>query len=141
MRMPGTSARQEEAALAVSADSATTAPAPQTEAGRDPAESAGRGQPGGWRRLSPARIKPIIPQVLPTLRQHWLATAVLTAGLVMRVLAMIAYRPALIYVDTLKYLYGVWSGSDPVGYKVPLKIILLVGNLTTVVAVQHLLGL
>jgi hypothetical protein len=127
--------------LAVTADSATTAPAPQAEAGQDPAEAAGGGQPGGWRRVSPARIKPIIAQVLPTLRQHWLATALLTAGLVMRVLTMIAYRPALLYVDTLKYLYSVWSGSDPVGYKVPLKIILLVGNLTTVAAVQHLLGL
>ena len=129
--------------MAVTADSATTSRVPQTEAGQDPAEAAdgGGGQPGGWRRLSPARIRLIIPQVLPILRQHWLATALLTAGLVMRVLTMIAYRPALIYVDTLKYLYNVWSGSDPVGYKIPLKIILLVGNLTTVAAVQHLLGL
>ena len=53
------------------------------------------------------------------LRQHWLLTALLVAGLVLRVLAMIAYRPALLYIDSLKYLYNAWPGSDPVGYKVP----------------------
>ncbi len=56
-------------------------------------------------------------------------------------LALVAYRPALIYVDTLKYLYHSWSGSDPVGYKLPLHVILLFGNLELVAVVQHLLGL
>ena len=56
-------------------------------------------------------------------------------------LAQMAYHPAIIYIDTLKYLYDNWPGSDPVGYKVPLKIILAVGDLGTVEVVQHLLGL
>jgi hypothetical protein len=140
--MPGTSARQQVPATGVTADSATTAPAPRSPADQDQAEAAREGgQPVSARPRLAARVKLIIPALLPALRQHWLATALVTAGLVMRVLVMIAYRPALMYVDTLKYLYGVWSGSDPVGYKVPLKIILLVGNLTTVAAVQHVLGL
>ena len=65
----------------------------------------------------------------------------LTAGLVLRLLATAAYQPALIYVDTLKYLYGASPGSDPVGYMYILRAILAVGNLTTVVIVQHLVGL
>lgn len=74
------------------------------------------------------------------LRQHWLATALLTAGLVLRVLAQFAYRPALFYIDSIKYLYNA-EDNDPEGYKAPLRAILLVGNLNTVAAIQHLLGL
>ena len=74
------------------------------------------------------------------LRRHWLASALLAAGLAMRVLAQFAYRPALFYIDSVKYLYNA-AGNDPEGYKLPLRGILLVANLNTVVAVQHLLGL
>ena len=75
------------------------------------------------------------------LRLHWLIGALLAAGLVLRVLALIAYQPALVYVDSLKYLYGASPGSDPLGYLVVLRPLLLVGNLTLVAAVQHLAGL
>ena len=64
----------------------------------------------------------------------------LTAGLVMRILVQIAYRPALLYIDSIKYLY-VANGNDPVGYRVLLTPLLAVGNLDLVAAVQHLLGL
>jgi len=74
------------------------------------------------------------------LRRHWLAVALLTAGLALRVLAELAYRPALFYIDTTRYLYNA-QGMDPVGYKGPLRAILLVGNFDAVAAVQHLLGL
>ncbi len=77
-----------------------------------------------------------------TLRRHWLASALLVGGFVMRLITEYAYHPAIIYVDTLKYLYDAWPGSDPVAYKIPLKMILaLGGNLGTVEFVQHLLGL
>ena len=59
----------------------------------------------------------------------------------LRVLALMAYHPALFYVDTLKYLYGAWPNADPLGYKVILKVILVVGDLGTVAVIQHLLGL
>ena len=75
------------------------------------------------------------------LRRHWLLALLLAAGLVLRVLALMAYRPALLYIDSLKYVYSAWPGTDPVGYKVPLRLMLLAGNLETVVAVQHLVGL
>ena len=79
--------------------------------------------------------------IVATLRRHWLVSALLAAGLVLRVLAWVAYQPALIYVDTLKYLYGASPGSDPLGYRLLLKVILAVGDLSTVAAIQHLLGL
>ena len=75
------------------------------------------------------------------LRVHWLLSILLVGGVALRVLAQMAYHPAIIYIDTLKYLYDNWPGSDPVGYKVPLKIILAVGDLGTVEVVQHVLGL
>jgi hypothetical protein len=60
---------------------------------------------------------------------------------VLRVITWMAYHPALLYIDSVKYLYRGWQGSDPLGYKVPLKIVLAVGDLGTVTALQHLLGL
>jgi hypothetical protein len=75
-----------------------------------------------------------------TLRYHWLAAVLVVIGLVLRVITWMAYHPALLYIDSVKYLYHGWQGSDPLGYKVPLKIVLAVGNLGTVTALQHLLG-
>ena len=85
-------------------------------------------RPGGWPLGTVAR-------------RHWLISVLVLAGLVLRVLAEIAYRPALLYIDSLKYLYGAWPGNDPLGYNVVLKILLLPGNLASVAASQHLLGL
>ncbi len=74
------------------------------------------------------------------LRRHWLAAVLLAAGLVLRVLAQFAYRPALFYIDSVKYIYNS-EGNDPEGYKAPLRAILAIANFDAVVAVQHLLGL
>jgi hypothetical protein len=75
------------------------------------------------------------------LRRHWLACVLLAAGLVLRVLTELAYRPALFYVDTTRYLYNAEQGMDPVGYKGPLRAILAVANFDAVAGFQHLLGL
>jgi len=99
---------------------------------------AGPGQPG-TASGQPGRPGRFLS--LATLRLHWLIAVLLVAGLVLRVLALIAYQPALIYVDSLKYLYGASPSSDPLGYLVVLRPILLVGNLTVVAAVQHVAGL
>jgi hypothetical protein len=74
------------------------------------------------------------------LRRHWLLAVLLAAGLILRVLAQAAYRPALLFSDSVRYLY-LSGGNDPVGYRVLLKPVLLAGNLELVAAVQHLLGL
>jgi len=97
--------------------------APATDAAAAPA------RPAGGRAAATA-----------VLRQHWLAVGLLTAGLALRVLAELAYRPALFYIDSVKYLYNA-EGNDPEGYKAPLRAILFVANLDTVTAIQHLLGL
>jgi hypothetical protein len=73
-------------------------------------------------------------------RGHWPAIALLAAGLVLRVLALLADRPALLFVDSVRYLYNAY-GMDPVGYSETLRPILFVANLDAVAAVQHLLGL
>jgi len=97
-----------------------------------PARTASPRAPGRvarWRAAAPA-----------ALGRHWLAAALLAAGLVLRVLTQLAYRPVLFYIDTTRYLYNA-EGMDPVGYKGPLRAILLVANFDAVAAVQHLLGL
>ena len=81
-----------------------------------------------------------LPALTAVLRRHWLVAILLAAGLVLRILAQLAYRPALFYIDSTRYLYHA-DGNDPAGYRLPLKIILFAGNLNAVVALQHLLGL
>ena len=80
-------------------------------------------------------------RALAILRYHWLATTLIVAGAVLRVITWMAYHPAILYIDSVKYLYHGWQGSDPLGYKVPLKIVLAIGDLGTVTALQHLIGL
>jgi hypothetical protein len=77
---------------------------------------------------------------LAGLRRNWLAIALLGAGLVLRVLTELTYRPALFYIDTIRYLYNS-GGNDPVGYRLPLRLILAISDFDGVAAVQHLLGL
>jgi hypothetical protein len=88
----------------------------------------------GW--TGPWRVRAVM-----LLRRHWLVSVLLAGGLALRVLTLIAYQPALIYIDTLKYLYGEYPGADPLGYRVVLKLILPIGDLGTVAMIQHLLGL
>ncbi len=65
----------------------------------------------------------------------------LAAGLALRILALLAYRPALFYIDTPRYLLGEAPGMDPLGYGGVLRAILAVGNFDLVAAVQHLVGI
>jgi hypothetical protein len=88
-----------------------------------------RPRPAAWRDAARAAA-----------RRHWLATALLAAGLVLRVLALVADRPALLFVDSVRYLYNAY-GMDPLGYSGVLRALLFVANFDTVAVVQHLLGL
>ena len=65
---------------------------------------------------------------------------VLCAGLVLRILTQLAYSPALIYIDSYRYLTGD-SSLDPLGYLVLLWPLQHTGGLAAVAAAQHLLGL
>ena len=134
------------AAPSASSGGPSVAPAPDTalapDTAPDPDATPAPGTtpaPSATTGAGPRR--PPLARALAGLRRHWLAAALLAAGLVLRALAVAAYHPALIYVDTLKYLYGASPGSEPFGYTVALKIVLAVGDLGTVAILQHLLGL
>ena len=73
-------------------------------------------------------------------RRHSWFVLVLTAGLVLRVLAGTAYRPALLYIDSVKYLQGSVA-TAPQGYQALLRLLDPAGGLALVAAVQHVFGL
>jgi hypothetical protein len=108
---------------------------PGPAAGAPAAVAAGDTAPAG----TPGR--PWHTRAAGLLRRHWLVSLLLAAGLGLRVAALAAYHPALIYVDSLKYLYGASPGSEPLGYTALLRAVLVAGDLGTVVVIQHLAGL
>ncbi len=75
-----------------------------------------------------------------TARRHWLFVLVLSAGVALRVLTQAAYRPALLYIDSVKYLAGS-HGTAPEGYQLLLRLLDPAGGLALVAAVQHAFGL
>ena len=81
------------------------------------------------------------------IRRHRPFLVLLVLGVLLRVVVMVGYRPAIFYVDSLaSYLLPLPgldpTGQDPIGYDVyVLRPLLDIGNITLVVAVQHLLGL
>jgi hypothetical protein len=78
--------------------------------------------------------------LLRAARQHWLFTIALCTGLSLRILTQIAYSPALVYIDSYRYLHGD-SSLDPLGYLVLLWPLQHAGGLAAVAAAQHILGL
>ncbi len=110
---------------------------PTTAAG-DAAPASGQPDPQAGRL---GRLRRQARQVPALARQHWLFAVLLTAGLVLRVLTQIAYRPALLYIDSTKYLLNAYPGDDPPGYQLALKPVLALGNMDLIAVLQHLLGL
>ncbi|HTT49858.1 MAG TPA: phospholipid carrier-dependent glycosyltransferase [Streptosporangiaceae bacterium] len=108
-------------------------------------------------RAGPARVRadPAVPRAGVTasaglgrlgglaaaLRRHWLMAILLAAGLALRVVTQLAYRPALLYIDSIKYLFGAYPGNDPPGYQLVLQAFLKVGTLGLVAVLQHAAGL
>jgi hypothetical protein len=74
-------------------------------------------------------------------RRHWALVALLVAGSALRVLTQLAYRPALLYIDSTKYLLHGMEEYDPVGYRALVRPVLWFGDLSALAAVQHVLGL
>jgi len=82
------------------------------------------------------------------LRRHWLLALLIAGGLLLRVVTQFAYEPALLFIDSKKYLYGTdfslgaWGSFDPIGYTLfVLKPVLMFTNLGFVALLQHALGL
>jgi hypothetical protein len=108
-------------------------PLPQPAQPADAAQEA-----GPTVALDPVGQQQLHDRVLALLRRHWLITVLAAAGFLLRFASELAYRPALVYVDTLKYLYGASPGADPLGYK---AVLLALGNLEAIALLQHLLGI
>jgi hypothetical protein len=82
------------------------------------------------------------------LRRHWVLILLLAAGLVLRVLAQVGYQPALLFIDSKKYIFGAdltataWGSFDPIGYTLMvLRPVLMFANLGVVALLQHAAGL
>jgi hypothetical protein len=84
------------------------------------------------------------------LRRHWLFAVLVTAATALRAVVLLAYQQALIFPDSERYLQyahnfiiGQWIPDwlRTSGYSVLLMPAVLARNLTSVVTVQHLLGL
>jgi hypothetical protein len=99
------------------------------------------GEPAATAGAAPDRRPGWLAAAGSLTRRHWPAAVLLSAGLVLRILAMVAYRPALFYIDTPRYLLGVAPGMDPLGYGGVLRAILAVGNFDLVAAIQHAAGM
>ncbi|MDT7725423.1 MAG: hypothetical protein QOI21_1999 [Actinomycetota bacterium] len=78
-------------------------------------------------------------------RRHAFLIVLLAAGLTLRVLVWLAYRPALLYIDSFRYLDNLVPLApdqlNPIGYDLVLRPLLAIGGLGFVAAVQHLAGL
>jgi hypothetical protein len=113
-------------------------------AGDGPAErswAAGRGTAG-------PRLDRAIWGVTDVLRRHWVLGLLLAAGLVLRVVTQLGYEPALLFIDSKKYIFGTnftstdWGSYDPIGYTLlVLRPVLMFADLGFVALLQHLLGL
>jgi hypothetical protein len=95
-----------------------------------------------------SRLDRAIWRAADVLRRHWVLALLIAAGLVLRVITQFAYEPALLFIDSKKYLFGTdfsassWGSFDPIGYTLlMLKPVLVVGNLGLVALLQHVLGL
>ena len=118
---------------------AASPPAQPAAAAGEPAAAADSAPAADTSPAAPRR--PWLARAAGLLGRHWLISLLLAAGLALRVVALAAYHPALIYVDSLKYLYGASPGSEPLGYTALLRVVLTAGDLGTVVVIQHLAGL
>ena len=79
------------------------------------------------------------------LRLHWMLLVLLAVGTGLRVFTVLAYQPAILYIDSFSYLNNLHdlrpNGLRPIGYHLILNIVLPLGGLRAVAIVQHMLGL
>jgi hypothetical protein len=97
---------------------------------------------------SGSRLDRVIWAVVGFLRRNWLFTVLVTGGLVLRAMAQIGYEPALLFIDSKKYIFGLnfratdWGSYDPLGYALlVLRPVLMFANLAVATLIQHVLGI
>lgn len=107
-----------------------------------------RGQPadGTPRPQAPRRWRPSLTSVVGLVRRHWLFSLVLAVAVLPRLVAMLGFRPAMLFrLDTFDYLWGAVHLSpnviNPSGYSLFLWLLLPFHSLVLVAVLQHLMGL
>ena len=95
-----------------------------------------------WKRVTggTSRLRGLLMAARTRALRHCLFTIVFCAGLSLRILTQVAYSPALVYIDSYRYLHGD-SSLDPLGYLALLWPLQHAGGLAAVTAAQHILGL
>lgn len=96
----------------------------------------------GWRDWGGAQRR---RRALVGARLHWMFLVVLGAGVLLRIVTEIAYRPALLFIDSYAYLRNLHvldpTHIQPIGYDIFLRPVLWLGSLAVVAALQHVVGL
>ena len=98
----------------------------------------GADEPGGWRRHATT--------AQAALRRHWLFALLFTLGVLLRIMAQVAYRPVILYFDSPGYIRSSYQlnpvGRDPLGYLVVVRLLLgAFHDLAALAAFNHVLGL
>ena len=80
------------------------------------------------------------------LRRHWLFALLLTLGVLLRVMAQVAYWPAILYLDSPFFVRNAYwldpAGRDPLGYSLGVRLLLgAFHDLAALSMFNHLLGL
>ena len=96
-----------------------------------------------------SRADRIVRAGVDIVRRHWLFWLLLGGGLVLRGIAQIAYEPALLFIDSKKYIFGtdfnntIWGAFDPLGYSLLIvrPVLMLGRSLAYAALAQHILGM
>lgn len=87
------------------------------------------------------------PAAVAFARRHWVFLLILAAGVALRVVATLAYQPALFFVDSVRYLKAIEdpnpTGRSPLGYTLLLlaPVLLTTGHLVFAAIANHVVGL
>ncbi len=124
-------------------------PATHSEAATE--GTAADGRPSGGAEpgvLAGSRLDRVIWAVVGFLRRNWLFAVLVSAGLILRAMAQIGYEPALLFIDSRKYIFGLnfqatdWGSYDPLGYALlVLRPVLMFADLAVAALIQHVLGI
>ena len=103
---------------------------------------------GGGAVATGSRADRVMWATVDLVRRHWLFWLLLGGGLVLRAITQIAYEPALLFIDSKKYIFGtdftntIWGSFDPLGYSLlVLRPVLMFADLAFAALVQHVLGM
>jgi hypothetical protein len=97
------------------------------------------------RRPASDRVRSAGAAAVRTARGHWLFSLLVALGIALRIVATLAYRPALVFIDSIPYLNNSVHLSPkplrPFGYPVLLRALSEAGGLSLIPFVQHVAAL